>query len=204
MQTNNTKTIIDLIRHGEVEGDAVYRGSTDDALTDHGWLQMVGALENKNDWDIIITSPLQRCREFAELIAQEDEIDLEISPSLQEIDFGSWEGLSPDEIMQEDADLLHAWWSSPTKVTPPDGEDFHEFQARVLKSLKKIIQEYKGKKILLVTHAGVIRMVLMHVLGMQEENLFRLNVDYASFSRIHAYHDGTADTWNLIQHGCGS
>jgi len=199
--TTSITTRVDLLRHGEVEGDAVYRGSTDDDLSDHGWQQMVAALDNKQDWDIIISSPLQRCVEFANLIASEEAIDLEINPSLQEIDFGVWEGLSPDEIMKDDADLLHAWWASPTKVTPPDGEDFHDFQARVLKSLKQIIQENKGKKILLVTHAGVIRMILMHALGMQDENLFRLNIDYASFTRLNAYHDDQGDFWSLIQHG---
>lgn len=199
--TKTKTTTIDLLRHGEVEGDAVYRGSTDDALTDHGWQQMVAALEGKSEWDIIITSPLQRCREFSELIAEEDEIDLEISNALQEIDFGLWEGLSPEEIIKDDADLLHAWWQSPTKVSPPEGEDFHDFQARVLKSLKQIIQDHSGKKILVVTHAGVIRMILMHILGMQEGNLFRLNVDYGSFTKLHAYHDDSGDTWSLIKHG---
>lgn len=197
----DSTTIIDLLRHGEVEGDATYRGSTDDPLTDHGWQQMVAALENKNHWDIIITSPLMRCREFAELIAKEDEIDLEINPSLQEIDFGLWEGLTPDQIMEDDESLLHAWWSSPTTITPPEGEDFHDFQARVLKSLKKIIKEYKGKRILIVTHAGVIRLLIMHALGMPDVNLFRLNVDYGSFSQIHAYHDNHGDTLSLIKHG---
>lgn len=196
------KTTIDLLRHGEVEGDATYRGSTDDELTDHGWHQMVKAIENKNQWDIIISSPLQRCQEFAELIATEDDIDIDINPAIKEIDFGCWEGLTPEEVMQDEGDLLKAWWRSPTRITPPEGEDYHEFQARVLKAFKQLVQDYQGKKILLVTHAGVIRIILMYILGMPEENLFRLNVDYGSFSRIHAYHDSTGDSWSLIQHGC--
>jgi len=194
-------TTIDLLRHGEVEGDAVYRGSTDDLLTDVGWQQMVAALKDKKDWDLIVSSPLQRCLEFAQLIAEEDEIDLQIDKSFQEIDFGLWEGLSPDKIMKNEADNLKAWWQSPTRVTPPEGEDFHEFQARVLKTLKQIVTDNKGQKLLLVTHAGVIRVILMYVLGMQEENLFRLNVDNASFSQIHIYHDKQGDSWSLIKHG---
>ncbi len=196
------KTTIDLLRHGEVEGEEVYRGSIDDALTDFGWQQMVNAVKNKDDWDLIVSSPLQRCREFAELIADEDKIELEINSAFQEIDFGHWEGLTPDEIMQEESELLHSWWKSPTNITPPDGEDFHEFKARVLKAFKQTVRENKGRKILLVTHAGVIRLILMHILGMPEENLFRLNVDYASYSRLSAYHDNLDDTWSLLQHGC--
>ena len=194
-------TTIDLLRHGEVEGGAVYRGSTDDPLTDAGWQQMVTVLEGKDYWDIVISSPLQRCREFAELIAEEDDIDFDVDKSLQEVDFGLWEGLSPDEIMKTEPDKLKAWWQAPTKITPPEGEDFHEFQARVLKSLKAIVEENKGNKILLVTHAGVIRVMLMYVLGMQDENMFRINIDNASFSQIHIYHDAQGDSWSLIKHG---
>ena len=194
-------TTIDLLRHGEVEGDAVYRGINDDSLTDTGWQQMVTALQDKNNWDLIISSPLLRCSEFADLVAEEDNIKLEIDDALKEIDFGLWEGLSPDEILKQDADKLKSWWQCPTRVTPPKGEDFHEFQARILKSLKQIIESNKGKKVLLITHAGVIRVVLMHVLGMQEENLFRLNVDNASFSQVHIYHDKQGDSWTLIKHG---
>lgn len=201
MSDKNITTFIDLLNHGDVEGDAVYRGSTDDALSDLGWQQMVASLENKNEWDIIITSPLQRCREFAELIAQEEEIDLEVNESFQEIDFGSWEGLTPEDIMQDDVTLIQDWWKSPTKVTPPEGEDFYDFQARVLKSLKAIVEKYQGQRILVVTHSGVIRLILMHILGMPKDSLFRINVDYANLSQIHAYHDGSAESWSLIKHG---
>jgi len=52
-------TTIDLLRNGVVEDDAVFCGSTDDVLTDEGWQQMVKAIENKHDWDLIVSSTLQ-------------------------------------------------------------------------------------------------------------------------------------------------
>lgn len=201
MPASSTTTIIDLLRHGEVEGTDVFRGSTDDELSDNGWQQMQDALENKHGWDVIVTSPLQRCFEFAESLADEEGLNLHINEQLQEIHFGDWEGQSPDEIMQsEDAEKLNAWWQSPTKETPPRGEDFHDFRSRVLKEFGKITRQNKNKHVLLVTHAGVIRLFLMHILGMQDENLFRLNVDYASFSRIRIYHDSTGEWGTLIEH----
>ena len=199
--TTTTITTIDLLRHGEVENDSVFCGSSDDVLTDLGWQQMVRALENKNDWDLIVSSPLQRCKEFADLISFEDDIDLEEDKNFQEIDFGCWEGLSPDEIMKDDADALNAWWQSPTKTSPPDGEDFHVFQARVLSSFKKLLVENQGQKLLLITDAGVIRIIIMNALGMFDENFFRLNVDYACFSRLHVYHDEAGVKTCLIKHG---
>ena len=177
--SSSSITVIDLLRHGELEGDEdVFRGSTDDFLSDHGWQQMVKAIENKGDWDFVVTSPLQSCCEFADTIAQEDAIDLEINQDLEEIDFGLWEGLSPKEIIKEDAELLNQWWQSATKITPPEGEDYHIFRARVLVSLKKIIDENKGKRVLIVTHSGVIRTMLTHILGMADENIFHLNVNF--------------------------
>lgn len=196
----DNSTSIELLRHGALEGGDIFRGSTDDALTDIGWQQMVVALDDKNEWDIIITSPLSSCREFAEVIAQEEEIDLEVNEQLIEIDFGDWEDHSLDDIMKQDSDLLHAWWQSPAQVTPPNGEDFHDFRSRVLKAFKEILREYKGKNILIITHSGVIRIILMSILGMQDESLFRLNVDCASFSKVRIDHGEFAEQGILLEH----
>jgi alpha-ribazole phosphatase len=193
-------TSIELLRHGVLEGDDTFRGITNDALSDNGWEQMVSALKDKDEWDIIITSPLSSCREFAEVIAQEEEIDLEINDQLQEIDFGEWEDHTLEEIMKHDGDLLNAWWQSPTQITPPNGEDFYDFRARVLKTFKVLLEEYQGKRILIVTHSGVIRVILMSILGMQDANLFRLNVDYASYSKIHIDTSEINGLGTLIQH----
>ncbi len=197
----STTTIIDLLRHGEVENDAVFCGSTNDVLTDNGWQQMVKSLENKGDWDLVVSASLERCEEFAELIAKEDDIDLEVDKSINEMDFGHWEGMCPEEIMQEEGELLNAWWQSPTKKAPPEGEDFHQFQARVLGHFKKTVENNQGKRILFISDTGPIRLIIMYILGIQDENLFRLNVDYACFSRLHIYHDEVGERGCLIKHG---
>lgn len=194
-------TMIDLLRHGEVEGGDIFRGSTDDSLTDDGWDQMQATLQGDAEWDVIISSPLLRCAEFSESLADQEDIKLEIIDAFQEIDFGEWEGQSPDDLIKDNDDILKRWWLSPIKQTPPEGENFYDFRARVLKSLNSMIEKHKGKHILLVTHAGVIRVILMYILGMQEENLFRLNVDYASISTIRMYHDDTGEWGTLISHG---
>ena len=194
--------MIDLLRHGEVEGGDIFRGSTDDKLTDDGWEQMQTTLQGDVTWDVIVSSPLLRCVEFASSLADQEDINCEVIDTLEEINFGEWEGKSLDELLKDNDETLKRWWDSPTKQTPPEGEDFHDFRARVLKTLKQISEEYKGKRILLVTHAGVIRVILMYILGMQEENLFRLNVDYASLSTIRMYHDETGVWGTLISHGC--
>jgi alpha-ribazole phosphatase len=197
-------TIIDLLRHGEVEGGDIFRGSTDDKLTDEGWNQMQMTLQGDANWDVIISSPLRRCAEFSESLAEQECLDYKVMDDLQEIDFGDWEGQSPNELLKDESETLKCWWAAPTQKTPPQGEDFHDFRARVLKSLKYITEEYQDRRILLITHAGVIRVILMSILGMQEENLFRLNIDYAALSTIRMYQDETGSWGTLISHGCHS
>ena len=201
MTDKSTVTQIDLLRNGIVEDEAVFCGSTDDLLTDQGWQQMVAALDGKKEWDLVVTSPLNRCSEFAELIANEDDIDIEFEKNLDEIDFGDWENTAPEKIMKDDSELLNAWWQSPTKHSPPNGEDFHQFQARVLKAFKDIVDNNQGKRILIVTDSWPIRVIIMHVLGLPEENLFRLNVDYACHSQLEIHHDEIGQKGCLIRHG---
>ena len=196
-----TTTIIDLLRHGQVDGEDVFRGSTDVALSETGKQQMQAAVADFKGWDFIISSPLKRCANFAKQLAEQHQLPYDTRTRLQEIHFGDWEGLSPDEILANNNGLLNAWWNNPTQVTPPNGESFQHFRYRVLECWQELIDEYKGQTLLISTHAGVIRIILMKILGMQEENLFRIDVGYACLSRIRIHHDETGDWASLISHG---
>ncbi len=198
-----TTTIIELLRHGEVEGEEVFRGSSDTPLSDIGWDQMEAALEGRGDWDVLISSPLLRCQEFANHLAQQHGLSLPLvlDQRLQEIDFGTWENRSPTDVLEEDPELLQHWWNNPTETTPPEGESFLQFNYRVLECWQALLDKYQGKKLLLITHAGVTRTILMHVLGMLDENLFRLDVNYANVSCIRIHHDETGNWASLISHG---
>ena len=86
---------IDLLRHGESELSHTLRGSLDDALTAKGWQQMLSSIDQSQtlpqQWNVVFSSPLQRCRIFAEHIVKEQDIPLIIDESLQEIHFCDWE-----------------------------------------------------------------------------------------------------------------
>jgi alpha-ribazole phosphatase len=86
-------TCIDFLRHGECEGGEIFRGSGSDvALTDKGWQQMRGSVQELSGWDSIITSPLQRCRRFATEQSERLSIPLTENTNWREIHFGDWEG----------------------------------------------------------------------------------------------------------------
>ena len=87
-------TTVDMIRHGEPIGGRKYRGQIDDPLSDKGWQQMRDAVADHCPWDSIISSPLLRCAEFANELAERHKLTVTFAPEFMEIGFGSWEGNS--------------------------------------------------------------------------------------------------------------
>jgi alpha-ribazole phosphatase len=156
---------IGLLRHGEVAGGNCFRGHTDDPLTAKGLEQMYSAITDCDSWDCIISSPLMRCAKFAKLYAQQYSLPLTIDDRLHELNFGTWEGRTAAELMAEDQDALTRFWNDPEKHPPPDGETLSCFQARILEAWSHILATYSEQRVLVVTHGGVIRVLLCHVLA---------------------------------------
>ncbi|GAB4361772.1 MAG: alpha-ribazole phosphatase family protein [Gammaproteobacteria bacterium] len=192
-------TIVDLMRHGEPEGGRMYRGQKDDPLSNLGWSQMSEAVADCHHWDVIVSSPLQRCARFAEALAAERDLPLEVDEAFREISFGVWEGRRPGELEAEDPEGMRAFWDDPVRYWPEGGEPFDRFQLRIAAAWERLLQRYAGRHTLLVAHGGVIRAVLFHVLGVPPQNFFRIQVPYASFSRIRADADGRHP--HLVFHG---
>jgi len=177
--------IIDLLRHGEVAAESwAFRGSTDLPLSETGWRQMRGVSASLDVFDQIATSPLLRCRLFAEELGVSTSTHLITLPDMREMDFGDWENRSFDELEQEYGSLLHRFWQSPVGVQPPGGEAFDAFSQRVIGCWERWIAGDAGARRLLVAHGGVIRVLLAHVLDMPMSALWRLHLPYASWSRI--------------------
>ena len=158
-------TFIDLFRHGETENKNRYCGSTDYPLTQLGWKQMWSAIEkNPFQWHQIITSPLIRCANFAKELGQRYSIPVMHDSRIQEIHFGEWENRSAAELMQTNPDALSRFWHNPLNYPPPRGEYLLDFEARVLSAWHDVQQQYTGKKVLLITHSGIIRVIICHIL----------------------------------------
>ena len=177
-------TVIDIIRHGEPVGGVLIRGQRNDPLSETGWEQMRSAVRNAAPWRRIVTSPLLRCAEFAQELGERLAIPVSEAEGIAEIGFGEWEGLPPAQLLAEQPRAYHSFWENPGENTPPGGEPLHLFQERVVAAFEAIIEERQGEHLLVVCHGGVIRMMVSHVLGMPPANLFRLDVPFASVSRI--------------------
>ena len=175
---------LELLRHGETEQGGGLRGSLDDALTATGWAQLRAAVADGSRWDRLVSSPLQRCARFAAELAEQRGLPLSLEADLQELHFGAWEGRSAAELMHTDADALGRFWADPYAFTPPDGEPLLTFEARVLGAVRRLQARHAGERLLLITHGGVMRLLLAAARGLPPADLLQVDVLHAQRFRL--------------------
>lgn len=192
-----TVTTIDLLRHGACDGGQIFRGTTDSPLSNMGWRQMENAIKQLPEFNAsqIISSPLSRCRNFAEKLGDQNKIPVDIERAFGEIHFGDWEGALTDDIFKQFPHAVEAFWSDPLENPPPNGETMEQFKERVIEGWKTLTSKNKGKHSLVITHGGVIRMILANLLQMPMRPLSYLAVPHACISRISIYHSEGHPDW---------
>ncbi|SIR80469.1 alpha-ribazole phosphatase [Pseudomonas sp. B10] len=181
---------LDLLRHGETELGGGLRGSLDDALTANGWTQMRAAVVDGGPWDRIVSSPLQRCARFAAELGEQLNLSVHLDKDLQELHFGAWEGQSAAALMETDAEALGLFWADPYGFTPPQGEPVSAFSARVLAAVARLQAAYAGERILLVSHGGVMRLLLAQARGLPREQLLNVEVGHGALFALTVAADG--------------
>ncbi|KQZ92306.1 alpha-ribazole phosphatase family protein [Pseudomonas sp. Root562] len=181
---------LDLLRHGETELSGGLRGSLDDALTETGWAQMRAAVLSQGPWDRLVSSPLQRCARFAHELGERLALPVTLEKDLQELHFGAWEGQSAAELMKTDAQALGLFWADPYAFTPPDGEPVADFSARVLAAVARLQAAYAGERVLLISHGGVMRLLLAQARGLPREQLLGVEVGHGALFSLSVDADG--------------
>lgn len=178
-------TRIDVIRHGEPVGGRRYRGySVDDPLTEKGWLQMRAAVPTQAPWQHIVSSPLKRCLEFSQELADDLQITFSIDDNLKEIGFGEWEGKTPEEILAKDSEALNHFYQNPVENRPYGAEPLHAFSQRVWSAYQGIIENHRDQHVLIVAHAGVARAITANILKMSLDDVYsRLKIEYGAIIR---------------------
>jgi probable phosphoglycerate mutase len=156
--------ILTLMRHGETEMNVLGKTNgqrIDDHLTEKGESEikeMRGKLTS--DFARIIASDLTRTRETAEIINEVLHKEIEYREALREIDLGDLTGRSWAEIVTEHGDaILREYLHQEYDFRAFGGEEAHQVKERVFACLHDIVQKYKGEKVLIVTHGGIIRML---------------------------------------------
>lgn len=177
-------TTLDLIRHGEPVGGRRYRGQVDDPLSDKGWAQMQAAVAGATPWTRVVSSPLARCRAFAETLAAQHGLPLGLDARLKEGGFGEWEGRSAAEIEAASPGAVARFKVDPVGARPAGAEPLEHFLARVTAALDELVARHAGEHLLMVGHAGVMRMALAWALQMPVAHVYRIEVAPATLTRL--------------------
>lgn len=179
-------THFDLMRHGEPLGGRLYRGDRiDDPLSDLGWVQMRDRVEHcrqagQDDWTAIISSPLSRCRAFAEDLAAARNLPVHIDPNLREIGFGVWEGLAHAEVPHVYPEQYRAFRADPVDGRPEGAEDMTAFFNRVSGALGRWADTLAGQRVLVIGHAVVMRAALVWATDAPLRSITQIDTEYAS------------------------
>lgn len=183
--SENGATLLDYMRHGEPVGGSRFRGNgVDDPLSEKGWAQMRATSAALPGWERVVSSPMQRCLAFAQWLATERGLPLEVIDDLREVGFGSWEGIQRDRLREERRAEYEAFYADPVNRRPTGAEPLEAFAARVAAVYEELVQRHAGQRVLVVCHAGVIRATLGHVVRMPALNWYRTEVDNAAVSRF--------------------
>jgi alpha-ribazole phosphatase len=177
-----------LLRHGVTEGPEGFRGRLDPPLAEQGWTQLRSAVAGQPAFALILSSPQQRCAGFAEWLAAEQGAELALEPDLRELDFGDWEGRSAADLMQDQAETLGLFWADPYAYTPPGGEPVAAFAARVLGAVARWRPRLQAQRSLIVTHGGVIRLLLARQRGLAPKDLLQVAAPYATLQALSLEH----------------
>ncbi len=188
--------IVDLLRHGEPEGGQRYRGhGCDDPLSARGWSQMERAVRDEEEWQYVVSSPMLRCRAFAERFAARQGLPVTLEPDLREVGFGEWEGRTRVELQRERSEEYRAFYADPVHSRPAGAEPLAAFRRRVEAGFDAALQPLEAERVLMVVHAGVIRALVGWVMSVPDERLFQLECEYASRTRLHRH---PTRGWRLI------
>lgn len=152
-------------------------------LNDTGRLQAHALGERlRGNIDRIVSSPMERTMETAIILAQPKGLQTEAMPSFTEFDFGDWTGRTFEDLTTDPA------WREFNQVRdrtrPPGGESMQEVLERAMSGLRQLVKEDPDRTIAIVTHADVIRSLILHVTGMPIRNFWRLAINPASITEI--------------------
>jgi probable phosphoglycerate mutase len=138
---------------------------------------------------IVLSSPLVRCRETAQAIAEAVGARVAVRRDLVECDFGEWEGRPFAEVSERYPEELAAWLASAA-VAPPGGESFHEVGARTSGFVEWLRAAYPGQLVVAVTHVSPIKLILREALAATDDFLYRCFLSPAGLSTVDWYADG--------------
>ena len=169
---------IHLIRHTAVENPENLCYGFAEMPLKKNYIDDFKSLDIDCRFDVIISSPSERCR----LLADYFKFNYHTDERLLEMNFGNWELKKWTDIPEEE---ITPWYKDFVNIKTAGGENLLEMQNRVLSFWRDLIGRKSKEKVLIITHAGVIRLILQTVLQFPLENMFTIQIDYGKKVIIH-------------------
>lgn len=190
-------TKIILVRHGQTEWNRIerFRGHADIPLNATGVRQAEATGKRvAAEWrpSAIYTSPLSRAvdtgQAIADHLARSYQARTPVQPisDLSDIDYGDWQGLTPEEARLRWPVETNAWYSSPQTVHIPGGESLEDLRLRAMRVIGQIIERHPEETIAIVGHTVINRVILLSMLGLENERFWRLRQDTCAINVIEA------------------
>jgi broad specificity phosphatase PhoE len=177
-----------LIRHGTTTLNVQnrYRGRRDVPLDAQGYQDAVDAARQLSSVGLsaVYTGPLRRTIATAQIIADEARVpDLRILHGLNNVDYGAWEGLTAEEASMYSPEAFELYRSSPERAVCPAGERLMDAQRRITESIELIGSRHPGEVVAAVTHAVMIRLLVLGITGVTGER-WRIPVGRGSLTAV--------------------
>lgn len=176
------------MRHGEPEVSVRGRcyGSLDIGLSLEGGHQIgaVAEMLSREPFAAMYTSPRLHCKQSAEILAAVRGCPVDIMEALSEINFGEFEGYTYEDIETRYPGLYREWMEHPTEIHFLGGESLDAMWTRVTEAGSELRVRHPGESIALVTHGGVIRILIAETLAVPRNNIFRIAQRYAAVNLI--------------------
>jgi broad specificity phosphatase PhoE len=192
-----------LVRHGHVHGIAPerFRGRQDLPLTD---LALSTAQRIRATWKIasVYSSPLSRSLATAQVIAEACGTEVHSLSELTDIDYGEWQGLTPQEVGSRWPAPFNSWRQAPHLVEIPGGESLAEVTARVTRGLGRILSRHRNEAVVVVGHDSVNRLLLLWALDLPASAYWHLRQEPCAINELDFAHDRFQlatmnETWHL-------
>jgi broad specificity phosphatase PhoE len=179
-----------LVRHGETawNKDEVFRGRFDVELNGRGLEQArltAGAL-SALELAAVYSSPLSRAYETARQIAGPHRLSVAIEPALTDIDYGTWQGMSHQQVKDQCPDVYRLWVTAPHKVRFKEGESLGDVKTRVLEVFTRISRCHRGQNVVVVSHRVVNKVFLCALLGLDNSHFWALRQDACAINVVEA------------------
>jgi len=175
-----------LVRHGQTSWNETHRfqGWQDIELSNVGMNQAykISTYFKDIEYDHLYSSDLIRALRTAQIIQAKHDATMTITKGLRELDVGNWEGLTFEEIVESNHGETITNMDDLWKLSREDGESLVQFQERVVKEFEKILVKSEGKDIIIVTHGGVIRVILCYVLKCEMSEINHNKIDNGSIT----------------------